>query len=1651
MPDVLDPLSELTRPSDPNRDALNNPRVRKFLDRIGKSEGADYNTLVGGSRINDLSRHPNKVGLQTSAGPSTAFGKYQIVGITDRSKLAKYRHLDYSPENQDLRAVELLRQTGALEALEQGDEAAAIKRASKEWASLPGSPLPGRKNYAAFKDSVIQDPLTELTQGQAKTPKVDPLTEITSQPPVLTRQPGRFDATAEARPVRRRPHVQAQPPASTRSGLFGRGQVETSGLSGRAAPPTSTRSGKFAVPLDARKVVESTIMDYQPSDTLEAQAGRDVLAQEDTLAGNLKHGFDVFTDPIGTFTKSRGQRLEEAIAQRIEQQKRAQSPEVVAERKDFGSQPAPIRALTMPAGRAGAGIVKMLAGLSSWGGVAPNEASDYLNKRATLLEDAASLPPLNAQGEEIVRGLPEKATGAVLDIGFTVAQLIAMKKATGMSLSSLMATETALKTSDKPMRERAAAVAHAYGMGKILDQHLSRPVSAALFGGPTAVSTGLEYAQGNMSLEDALLQTGVETGAGAILAGGKPKRGVRGNVERGIQAADNQNNSPSVATRTGTLPEASAPKNRTADSQTIQAGVKLANVQPANLRPEAQQPIVVPRRAVTEPPTRGDVRTSEAVEGSRREPLAEVAQEVPPQSGQIDPTTAPPQPRWLHRDFGEVKQSENQAGVGQGKVRVVAEDGVEHVIQKPKGTGAGNQIAIPVRKPAAKPVKEPASVSPIEEGVSKGAPSPAKVEPIRREVKPPAVAPEPSTTSARNEQLAADRAELDLPELPIVERKKWQQTLDEAKAKGSHNASVLADEVLARPRALNDIETAQLVLRAQELKTIHAERMKEIGDATDRDVISTKRSQAEALEREFDRITTATKKSGTEKGRALASQKLTINQDFDLVSVLQRAKAAKGRELNAEERTKYEGMVEKIKALQTKLAKVQSEALNHSIQKDIERVRRQTKRSEKKKELDEEFAFLKTEFAQARMETKGVQASGLAGLDPEGKLTPIILKMARNRVKAGVIEAEKVVDHVYNAVKEHVEDITKEDIRALLAGHNLDRDPLPAIKTRLRRQEADLTRRIEEKDYSVPPPRKPVVYDREASNLKARVEQLKRQIEADIRGNDSKLDVVLAMRKAGMLTGFRTHMRNIGGTAVFQVVEEVNRMPGAIADLLVSTVTKRRTLGMPNPVDVAKSSYAAATKGLREAAQIMKYGATADDLAKLERPRELNSGSKIIDRYVNTVFRTLAAEDKVFRSYALERSLLEQKRLLKTDKVTPEMEAQAILDAEISTFNNQNQLAQGIEWLSRRSGPVGSTAIDLVLPFKRTPANIASRLLESTPLGMARGGGQLLKAAINKEMTFEQQRKFSQTIGRSVTGSSLILLGYWMASKGLATGLPEDDAGDREIQKASGRSPLAVKIGDRWHQIGAFSPIGNLIAIGAALHREQTKPLKEGEERGNIITSAAPVAAKVMLDQPFLKGASGVVDALENPSNRGSALVGQTVSSFVPTLMSDAGAAIDNDRRSGRGVTDRLMSRIPILRRQIPEDVDVFGRPPQSRRTAMVDPTLTSSENKEPFMQELVRLDVGVVKTNKKPGESETQHRERVIAQGKEMAKELANLTATRGYKSAADDDKRKMIKDKIEQVRKAVNEFVETGGVRRRKAREPRGPRQPPYRYAPQ
>ena len=112
-------------------------RVKAFLDTLAKTEGADYDTLVGGKKFKDYRVHPN---LRHETLNSTAAGRYQIIHPTWMDLSRKLGLEDFSPITQDLMAIQLLRDCGAMQPLLKGDFMGVLKKAYKKWASIPEGP-----------------------------------------------------------------------------------------------------------------------------------------------------------------------------------------------------------------------------------------------------------------------------------------------------------------------------------------------------------------------------------------------------------------------------------------------------------------------------------------------------------------------------------------------------------------------------------------------------------------------------------------------------------------------------------------------------------------------------------------------------------------------------------------------------------------------------------------------------------------------------------------------------------------------------------------------------------------------------------------------------------------------------------------------------------------------------------------------------------------------------------------------------------------------------------------------------------------------------------------------------------------------------------------------------------------------------------------------------------------------------------------------------------------------------------------------------------------------------------------------------------------------------------------------------------------------
>ncbi|PCE28230.1 hypothetical protein BWP39_06870 [Paraburkholderia acidicola] len=130
---------------------LKQPNMQAFLKAIGDAEGADYNLKYGGVKgkvhdkysFADFSTHPGA----GYGGKATPAGMYQITNGTWADIGSRIGLTDFSPDTQDLMAVEILRIINSADDIVAGNITSALLSASRRWAALPKGPgLPSRYN-----------------------------------------------------------------------------------------------------------------------------------------------------------------------------------------------------------------------------------------------------------------------------------------------------------------------------------------------------------------------------------------------------------------------------------------------------------------------------------------------------------------------------------------------------------------------------------------------------------------------------------------------------------------------------------------------------------------------------------------------------------------------------------------------------------------------------------------------------------------------------------------------------------------------------------------------------------------------------------------------------------------------------------------------------------------------------------------------------------------------------------------------------------------------------------------------------------------------------------------------------------------------------------------------------------------------------------------------------------------------------------------------------------------------------------------------------------------------------------------------------------------------------------------------------------------
>jgi len=522
----------------------------------------------------------------------------------------------------------------------------------------------------------------------------------------------------------------------------------------------------------------------------------------------------------------------------------------------------------------------------------------------------------------------------------------------------------------------------------------------------------------------------------------------------------------------------------------------------------------------------------------------------------------------------------------------------------------------------------------------------------------------------------------------------------------------------------------------------------------------------------------------------------------------------------------------------------------------------------------------------------------------------------------------------------------------------------------------------------------------------------------------SALDVFSAYRLTGMLSSLRMLVQDVLSTGLFQPMDALASVPGAMADMLIGVATKRRTLTAESPKSFTES-VKGGIKGLKEVPQILKHGASDEQLERLELPSELNTGSRVIDSLPNAIMRVRSAADNIPFTQAFQRELANRARAQAmteskrgTSRASVEKRTEQLIknpddidaaealfdaglreaaeeDARLNTFNRENFFSKAIQGAKQRSGPWGSFFISLPFPFTRAVPNIIIEGARFTPLGFGETAYRGFKALVKRQFSAEDQRAMSKSFGKAFAGTGFVALGHILAKLGLITIATIADSmdDDRERDKAAGRKSMAFydPVTGTYRDISWLGPASYPLAIGALW--------AESETTDEFIKSGSKI---FLQNAPQIRGAREMIAPFQQSSEGLKTRGGRIVSTFMPagSLLRDVAEATDSEARKAEGLIEPTQKNIPFLRNSLPADRDVFDRPAQHSRLWAIDPTrATDARDKtDPMLGELVRLKVGVSKPKKGDGESAEEYENRASVTGKNLESRLNAVISNRIY-----------------------------------------------------
>lgn len=472
---------------------------------------------------------------------------------------------------------------------------------------------------------------------------------------------------------------------------------------------------------------------------------------------------------------------------------------------------------------------------------------------------------------------------------------------------------------------------------------------------------------------------------------------------------------------------------------------------------------------------------------------------------------------------------------------------------------------------------------------------------------------------------------------------------------------------------------------------------------------------------------------------------------------------------------------------------------------------------------------------------------------------------------------------------------------------------------------------------------------------------------------------VATFQTMSQLLNPKTFARNILSNESFRAIDDASRKLG---DITYSFITRQArehsSLNKTQKENIKKEAKQVGARknidillGISRQGSDTRYTATTEGGARKLSPTYkkgiLGSAEKILNMSLLTPDETI--KNKIKNSYI-------ESYKNQGIEITPQIEQFAEDYARYVTFQDDSKISQAMTdvkaFLNKYAGTKDFGLGDFYLKYPKVPGNIISRVLEYSPVG----GIKAIAGTINAHKQFKQgkitkaERDLATAkLGRFLTGSTLMGIGYLLSKLGLMASENDYDEEKEEIQKFMKDAGLSgtkinlnniarilngedtsIQEGDTLVTFDFIEPLGTLVRIGASMTDNIDSIIQDGITFGKGIDFTFDLG-KEALDLPVNQAINSIMNTYQYADSELSQ--GEKV---VLSIMSP--------------ITDSASGFVPALVRELtnviePKSKQVYDN---STFTGKATQTVKQVANVTPlkfFLKDNVRADASVKKANR--------------------------------------------------------------------------------------